>query len=69
MFDPPWLFMPLETVENPWLQTGHPGAANLAEVLLLPAALARDAAEMAKILPELACKELKPPPLVLKVLC
>lgn len=52
--------MPLEIVENPWLQTGHAGAPNLAEGLLPPAALARDAAEMAKILPDLVCKELRP---------
>lgn len=60
VFQPHWLFVPLEIVGNPWLQTGHAGATNLAEGLLLAAALGRDAAEMAKNLRDLACKEPEP---------
>lgn len=60
VFHPHWLFVPLEIVGNPWLQTGHAGATNLAEGLLLPAALGRGAAEMAKNLRDLACKEPEP---------
>ena len=49
-------------METPWLQTGSPGTTNPTEGLLLPAALGRDAAEMGKNMPVLACKELEPCP-------
>lgn len=57
-----WLFITLEIVETPWLQTGSPGTANPTEGPLLPAALGRDAAETGKTTPALACEELEPFP-------